>query len=64
MPENICIHGFRVTIKKRTLKRRTTIVKHSRFLRNMEVYPQYPPEPESFHAEVDENQGKDEEEDN
>lgn len=46
MPENVCIHGFKVTIKKKTLKRRTTIVKHSRFLRNLEVYPVFPPEPE------------------
>lgn len=42
LPENVCIHGFNVTIKKRTLKRRTTIVKHSRFLRNLEVYPIVP----------------------
>ena len=64
MPENICIHGFRVTIKKRTLKRRTTIVKHSRFLRNLEVYPQYPAEPEALHNESQDVQAKDEEEDN
>ena len=35
MPENLCIHGYNVTIKDRTLKRRSTIVKHSRFLRNL-----------------------------
>jgi len=46
MPEGVCIHGFKVCIKKRTLKRRTTIVKHSRFLRNLEVFPVFPPEPE------------------
>lgn len=46
LPENLCIHGFKVAVKKRTLKRRTTIVKHSRFLRNMEVFPLFPPEPE------------------
>lgn len=39
LPEALCIHGFKVAVKKRTLKRRTTIVKHSRFLRNMEVIP-------------------------
>ncbi len=46
MPDNLCIHGFNVTIKKKTLKRRSTIVKHSRFLRNLEVSPIFPPEPE------------------
>jgi len=46
MPDNLCIHGYRVTIKKRTLKRGSTIVKHSRFLRNLEVVPIFPPEPE------------------
>ena len=47
MPANLCIHGYKVAVKGRTLKRRTTIVKHSRFLRNMEVYPIFPPEPET-----------------
>ena len=51
--ENICIHGFKVCIKKRNLKRRSTIVKHSRFLRNMEVYPIFPPEPVVIEAEVE-----------
>ena len=46
LPEGVCIHGFNVTIKKRTLKRRSTVVKHSRFLRNLEIYPVFPPEPE------------------
>lgn len=46
MPSNLCIHGYNVTIKKRTLKRRSSIVKHSRFLRNLEVYPVFPSEPE------------------
>ena len=45
MHDNICIHGFKTCIKGRTLKRRSTIVKHSRFLRNLEVYPIVPPEP-------------------
>lgn len=46
MPDNICIHGFKVTIKRKTLKRGSSIVKHSRFLRNLEVFPVFPPEPE------------------
>jgi hypothetical protein len=33
-------------VKKRTLKRRTTLLKHARFLKNLEVNPVYPPEPE------------------
>ena len=46
LPENVCIHGFEVTVRKRNLKRASTVVKHSRFLRNMEVFPVFPPEPE------------------
>ena len=42
LPENLCIHGFHTTIKNKTLKRASTIVKHSRFLNNMIVYPQMP----------------------
>jgi hypothetical protein len=42
MPENLCIHGVDVTVKNKTLKRATTILKHSRFLRNMIVYPKFP----------------------
>jgi hypothetical protein len=64
MPENVCIHGFKVTIKKRNLKRRNTIVKHSRFLRNLEVYPQFPPEPEPLHAEAEDAGVKEEEDEN
>lgn len=63
MPENICIHGYNVTIKKRTLKRRSTIVKHSRFLRNLEVYPVFPPEPEPIIEEAEDEEAKDAEED-
>ena len=37
MPQNIAIHGFRVKVKQRNLKRRTSLLKHSRFLRNLEV---------------------------
>lgn len=53
LPENLCLHGFKVAIKKRTLKRKSTVIKHSRFLRNLEVYPLFPPEPEV--AVIEEN---------
>lgn len=43
LPQNTCIHGFRVKIKQRNLKRRSSLLKHSRFLRNMEVTPNPPP---------------------
>lgn len=57
MPDNLCIHGLQVMIKKRTLKRRSTIVKHSRFLRNLEVFPVFPPEPEPVvEAQPEENE--------
>ena len=45
LPANLCIHGFHITAKNnKTLKRASTIVKHSRFVRNMVVYPMFPPE--------------------
>ena len=60
LPNQLCIHGFKVTAgpknknkedepminQKRTLKRRTTLLKHARFLQNLEVFPIYPNEPE------------------
>ncbi len=61
LPEHICIHGFKVTIKQKTLKRRSTIVKHSRFLRNLEIYPVFPPEPEPV-VPVEEQPNENEEE--
>ena len=42
LPENLCTHGFKVNCKGKTLKRATTVVKHSRFLRNMVVHPNFP----------------------
>ena len=42
MPANLCIHGFKVTVKNKTLKRASTIVKHSRYMNNMVVYPVFP----------------------
>ena len=62
LPENLCIHGFNVTVKGRNLKRRSTIVKHSRFLKNLEVSPVFPPEPEPV-AEEEQEEGQEEPED-
>jgi len=44
-----------VKVKKRNLKRRSTLLKHARFLQNLEVLPVVPPEPEPV-AEGDEEQ--------
>lgn len=43
LPANTCIHGFRVKVKNRNMKRRSSLLKHSRFMRNMEVTPNPPP---------------------
>jgi hypothetical protein len=43
MPQNVCVHGCRVRVKNRNLKRRTSLLKHSRFLRNLEVTVNPPP---------------------
>ena len=32
LPNNICLHGFKVKVKNRTLKRRSSLLKHARFL--------------------------------
>jgi hypothetical protein len=42
----VCVHGHKVQVKERTLRRGTSLLKHSRFLNNLEVVPVYPPEPE------------------
>jgi hypothetical protein len=60
MPEALCIHGYKVTVKGRTLKRRSTVVKHSRFLRNLEVIPEVPAEPEP--VQIINEDGEEEEE--
>jgi hypothetical protein len=62
LPDFLCIHGFKVAVKKRTLKRRSTIVKHSMFLRNLEVFPVFPPEPEPV-VPVEEGEAENEEND-
>jgi hypothetical protein len=40
------VHGYRVEVKERTLKRRTSLLKHARFISNLEVKPVFPAEPE------------------
>lgn len=40
---NLCSHGYRVLVKGRNLKRRSSLLKHARFLRNLEVTPNMPP---------------------
>jgi hypothetical protein len=61
LPENLCLHGFTVTAKGRRLKRRSTIVHHSRFLRNMQVSPIFPPEPEVVEVVEDEEKNEEDE---
>lgn len=34
-------------MKDRTLKRRTSLLKHARFISNLEVRPVFPPQPDS-----------------
>ena len=55
LPNNLCIHGFKVKVKQRTLKRKSSLLKHARFLKNLEVYPVFPSEPEPI-AEVAEGE--------
>jgi hypothetical protein len=35
-----------VEVKERTLKRRTSLLKHARFISNLEVRPVFPAEPD------------------
>ena len=51
-PKGACIHGLSVTCKNRNLKRASTIVKHSRFMRNLIVKPNYPEPPKEVIAEA------------
>lgn len=37
-----CIRGHTVTIKERNFKRRSTMLKHGRFMQNLQVRPVYP----------------------
>lgn len=36
------MHGYNVLAKGRTLKRSSTLLKHARFLNNLQVTPVYP----------------------
>ena len=42
IPGGLCSHGTSVTVKGRNLKRRSSILKHARFLRNLQVVPKMP----------------------
>ena len=42
LQNQILIHGVNVLVKKRKLKRRSSLLKHSRFLQNMTVTPVVP----------------------
>ena len=59
MPINLCIHGYKVTVKQRQLKRRGSLLKHARFLKNLEVFPNFPP-PKEPTKEEDEGSGQEE----
>lgn len=59
-------NGIDVRIKTRTLRYPRQIVKHSRFLKNLEVWPVFPPEPVIIDLENQENNespGDDDEDD-
>ena len=56
LPSNLCLHGFKVKVKNRTLKRRSTLLKHARFLQNLKVVPSYPPEPVAVAEVVEGNE--------
>ena len=59
MPQNVCIHGFRVKVKQRNLKRRSSLLKHSRFLRNLEVTANPPPIKEVVKEDDEEDEDDD-----
>ena len=60
LPSNLCIHGFKVKVKRRNLKRRSSLLKHARFLRNLEVLPVVPPEPEEQAMEEENEESENE----
>jgi len=39
---NFCIHGYNVLAKGRRLKRTSTLLKHARFLNNLQITPVLP----------------------
>ena len=55
----ICIRGYEVLIKGKTLKRRTTILKHGRFLQNLTVIPNFPAELAPVEEVVEDPEGGD-----
>lgn len=56
LPTGLCSHGYKVTIKKRNLKRRSSLLKHARFLKNLAVQPNGPPPPvEEVKEDADED---------
>jgi len=43
MPQpSCCIRGHTIMIKERNFKRRSTMLKHGRFMQNLQVCPVYP----------------------
>ena len=54
--------GYRICVKGRTLKRATSLLKHARFLQNLEVTPVWPPEPKLV-QDVNEDEGANEDQD-
>jgi hypothetical protein len=50
---NTCMHGVNIKAKGRTLKRSSTLVKHARFLNNLQVTPCFP-QAVSMDASMDE----------
>lgn len=59
IPTDLCPHGYRVLVKGRNLKRRSSLLKHARFLRNLEVIPNMPPVREAV-KEDGEEEGEEE----
>ena len=46
------MHGYQVQVKERTLKRSTSLLKHARFIHNLEVKPVFPAEADVVLEEV------------
>ena len=57
--KSVCVHGYQVKVKARNLKRRSSLLKHSRFLRNLEVIPNGPPPKEETKEEGEEAANED-----
>jgi hypothetical protein len=59
LPNGVCNYGYRVTIKNRNMKRRSSLLKHARFLKNLEVRPCGPPPPVEEVKEENEEEAED-----